>query len=487
MRTLTSHLVLALSTHAVAARLIHSLPEDTYAFPKFRVEFLNSLPVLNETAERWLKDGLSGGEFEFLEQPPKFFSSYSSPSDPKGIESGLSESQDEAEIVDTPTTPGKFTLEVLKLGPRDSYVCLIPQPLPSSPPLEEQPDAEPTPAKSWDLLEPLSGSCLYFRHGWFTYSYCHNNEIRQFKELVPQTTRLAGSYKPEEDPEWESYTLGRAPTQLPPGADLTVAEQNAQATNLELAKNAGSRYLVQRWGDGTLCDKTGKNREVEVQFHCSMTMTDSILFVKETKTCSYVLVINTPRLCGEPGFRSPREAAEEAKIRCREVVETLPDKPLDYPNTDYPVKGGPPPRRPILPSRPAVEKSKDGKSQDPELDDEAANQDRIVNDLFVQTVQALLGKSRGGKSGKSGEPTEIVIELGDEVEDGVEVSDKLIEAFRSAGYDILDAEFLGLNTPSKEGDKKEAGDSRNGNKKDEKKRRSRRSKDDDDEYAQDEL
>ena len=50
-----------------------------------------------------------------------------------------------------------------------------------------------------------------------------------------------------------------------PGADLTIAERSAIAANLELARGAGSRYLVQRWGDGTLCDKTGRKREVEVQ------------------------------------------------------------------------------------------------------------------------------------------------------------------------------------------------------------------------------
>lgn len=44
-----------------------------------------------------------------------------------------------------------------------------------------------------------------------------------------------------------------------------MAEQNAQAANLELARTAGSRYLVQRWGDGTICDKTNAPREVEVQ------------------------------------------------------------------------------------------------------------------------------------------------------------------------------------------------------------------------------
>lgn len=56
---------------AASARLLHSVPEDPYAFPKFRVAFLNGLPVLNETAQRWLAEGLRGGELEFLDQPWK--------------------------------------------------------------------------------------------------------------------------------------------------------------------------------------------------------------------------------------------------------------------------------------------------------------------------------------------------------------------------------------------------------------------------------
>lgn len=55
-------------THVLAARLAQSVPEDPYAFPKYRTLFLNGLPVLNETAERWLRDGLKGGEAEFLEK-----------------------------------------------------------------------------------------------------------------------------------------------------------------------------------------------------------------------------------------------------------------------------------------------------------------------------------------------------------------------------------------------------------------------------------
>lgn len=56
---------------AALPRYIHSLPEDPYAFPKFKVAFLNNLPISNETAQRWLDDGLKGGQRQFLEQPWK--------------------------------------------------------------------------------------------------------------------------------------------------------------------------------------------------------------------------------------------------------------------------------------------------------------------------------------------------------------------------------------------------------------------------------
>jgi hypothetical protein len=51
------------------AGFLHSLPDDLYAFPKYTVTFLNGLPLLNETAERWLREGLRGGEAEFLDHP----------------------------------------------------------------------------------------------------------------------------------------------------------------------------------------------------------------------------------------------------------------------------------------------------------------------------------------------------------------------------------------------------------------------------------
>ena len=222
-----------------------------------------------------------------------------------------------------------------------------------------------------------------------------------------------------------------------------------------------------------------------------MTMTDQILFVKETKTCSYVLVINTPRLCGEPSFRSRRDAVDETKIRCREVVETLPENPFDYPVADYPIKSSPspprPPRQPNLPesaaaAAAAVAKSNNDRSTDTVLEADE-KQDRIVDDLVIQTIQALMRKTRGGKTNKAGEPTEVIIEFGDDTKDDVEVSNKLTEALRAAGYDILNTEFLALHASSKEGDKEEEESGRNENDK----KRYKGSKDDVDPYARDEL
>ncbi|GJJ12056.1 hypothetical protein Clacol_006297 [Clathrus columnatus] len=286
----------------------------------------NLLPLKNQTALRWLSDGLQGGQQEFIDQwnPNQHH--------PKEIESGITfqnlpvtsdhQLDEQQEHISNPSSNSP-ALELLRLG-RKSYLCLIPPPPSFS---SQQEDQTPiTPTHSWSLLQPLSGTCLYHRQAWFTYSYCHNVHVRQFRELPVTNRQETGERIVEEDPEWESYTLGRSPL-ASEATENIPHDELAIANNLELVhhQTAGQRYLVQRWSDGTICDKTGRPREVEIQFHCSMTMTDTIIFVKETRTCEYVLVIHTPRLCGEPGFKSHLEQVPEAEIQCREVLNDNDD------------------------------------------------------------------------------------------------------------------------------------------------------------------
>lgn len=170
-----------------------------------------------------------------------------------------------------------------------------------------------------------------------------------------------------------------------------------------------------------------------------MTMTDTILFVKEAKTCSYVVVIHTPRLCGEPGFKSRRDTGEEAQIRCREIVDTKPEIPTNLPASDHPIK---PPRRKPIPPPPAERK---------------AENDKAYDDMLRQALGILKGTKevKGPTTLKTEAGDEMVIEvLGEDfmTEGQADAVDKLTEALRAAGYDIKTEK---ASTGNNKGNKKE--------------------------------
>lgn len=258
--------------------------------------------------------------------------------------------------------------------------------------------------------------------------------------------------------QWEAYTLGQAATSPDAGRDLTNAQQAAISNNVDIARAAGHRYLVQRWGDGTPCDKTGEPREIEVQvhdmhslpacvvrlyidppftqFHCSMTMADTILFVKETKTCHYVMVINTPRLCGEPGFKNRLEQRDETFIRCREVLESvdainavdrsLPDSshPYWHGSSKPPVLSVPPPPPPAAAQEHAAVPTKNKKPAD----------------LLRRALEVIVSGGKDGE-GDNGESA-VRIKKGDDGEIWIEFLDE------NADLDGLDEDLESLLTSS---------------------------------------
>ncbi|KAJ7098009.1 hypothetical protein B0H15DRAFT_1009151 [Mycena belliarum] len=441
-------LLYLLALNGAAARILHSLPDDPHAFPKYRVSYLDHLPLPAATANRWRAQGLRGGVREFLEQP------WDDYWHPPALGNGDDQVSFGVAHEDAPDASDDYTLEHLKMGPRTEYLCLIPKAL-DAPPPEDDTEDDSTPAHSWSLLLPLAGTCLYHRQPWFTYSYCHNEEIRQFRELIQARPLPPGAHRPEEDPDWESYTLGRAPPTPAPGTDLTAAQQDALAANLELARTAGSRYLVQRWGDGTICDKTGKPREVEVQFHCSMATTDTIAFVKEAKTCAYVLVVHTPRLCGEPGFMSSKEAGEQASISCRQIVAgELPDRSdaAFLPDADHPLRKSR--KKPVLPP-PAPKQLNKNKDSAPA---------GKYSEALLKTLDAL--KQLQWPSGEvemlnDGDGSVMIQFIEDDAAGGAnqgaaaeQGADRILQIMREAGYDIKTAGA----PPGKMGKKKKNGD-----------------------------
>lgn len=211
-----------------------------------------------------------------------------------------------------------------------------------------------------------------------------------------------------------------------------------------------------------------------------MTMTDSIMFVKETKTCHYILVINTPRLCGEPGFKSRIDQRDAALIRCRQVVDatTLANADSSLPETDHPLRQ----RRPPFANRPPLDAAEappgagvetDGgdasqKVTEPAAAGNAGSLDH--NDLLRRALEAILqktGNPQGNDAGTDAGTTprvvvedvgdgEMVIEFISEIEmnddgsgdvqrrvdDLSQMMDSKVfeDALRAAGFDVRDEE-----------------------------------------------
>jgi protein OS-9 len=231
-------------------------------------------------------------------------------------------------------------------------------------------------------------------------------------------------------------------------------------------------------------------------------MTDSIMFVKETKTCHYVLVINTPRLCGEPGFKSRVDQRDEALIRCRQVVDaaTLANADSSLPESDHPLRQ----RRPHVGTPPPLDATETGgddasqKVTEPAAKDGTASSGSIDhNDLLRRALEAILqkaaavdpeGDGAGGGAGTAAAPRVVVEDAGDgemviefisevEMDEGGNVRRRIVDDFsrmmdskmfedalREAGFDVRDedvgveVEEVGVGTDAehegKEGQRK---------------------------------
>ncbi|KAK7980190.1 hypothetical protein PG989_012647 [Apiospora arundinis] len=232
------------------------------------------------------------------------------------------------------------TYEIMNMAPH-RYLCAIPvieaPPAPNKTATElakaeEARELARASANGWQLMSGLDGACLYYVSGWWSYSFCYGEDVVQFHALPsrqgppvrdPQSQeyvlgRVAGSKAPS--PKSRRGRGGQAAQNPPPAKGVNKQQGNTPPPNTELQVKGDQRYLVQRLEDGTLCDLTNRPRVIEIQYHCSPGSTqDRIGWIKEVTTCSYLMLVNTPRLCSDVAFLPPQETRANS-IACRTII-----------------------------------------------------------------------------------------------------------------------------------------------------------------------
>ncbi|KAL0941709.1 misfolded glycoproteins degradation protein [Colletotrichum truncatum] len=288
-----------------------SVHDDLVAYPQYEVVFSDAF--ISEHEAQALIDRTNSH--------PTYSADFSTTSD-------VSQNVREAADVDNDSAPEVFErYEVMNMSPT-KYLCSIPIVEPQTPEnqtateLAKQQEARElakASAHGWELLNDLDGSCLYFMSGWWSYSFCYNREVVQFHALPT----VPNGQPPVRDPHTAEYVLGRAnksPTQHQQQQQTTKSGE--PPANTDLQSKGDQRFLVQRLDGGTICDLTGRERTIDVQYHCVPGMKgDRIGWIKEVTTCAYLMVINTPRLCEDVAFLPPK-ASNANPINCLRILSS---------------------------------------------------------------------------------------------------------------------------------------------------------------------
>ncbi|KAK2609093.1 Protein OS-9 [Conoideocrella luteorostrata] len=304
MRSL--NLVLLAGAQLAAARSpSFSIHDDLLAFPQFEVVFAKN-HVSEKDAQALLERNNQHPTYSAEFSHATGSDAYAS-TDAAHPAASASASSDEI---------AGYSYELLNMSPH-KYLCSIPVVQPPGPvnetenalaKAEEEREHHRAAVTGWKLLNNFEDGCLYYVSGWWSYSFCKNREIIQFHAI----SATGNGQIPKRDPNGQEYILGQVPTLPATTGDRNQKKQRAPSDPIrppaELQVKGDRRYLVQRLAGGTVCDLTGKERTVEVQYQCVPGLRhDKIGWIKEVVTCSYIMMINTPRLCTDAAFQPPVE------------------------------------------------------------------------------------------------------------------------------------------------------------------------------------
>ncbi|KAL4798203.1 glucosidase II beta subunit-like protein-domain-containing protein [Aspergillus venezuelensis] len=312
-RIAASLLVLACVSSGTLANRKFNIHDDILAYPQYRLQFPDDY-VLEDQARAALEKGLH---------------SHDTTADKRDMEGQAPSKEEAGDSIrgGSGEDDVELSYKELVLGDRE-YLCQIPLVNDGDAnatkeevnPDEEKKELARATDRGLELLREMEGKCLYYVSGWWSYSFCYMNQIKQFHAL-PAGGGIP-SYPPMEDHTTLSFILGRFPHEENQGQDESEHETKSGKTTTDLAElqtRGGSRYLVQHLDTGDVCDLTRQNRKIEIQFHCNPQSTDRIAWIKELSTCSYLMLIYTPRLCNDVAFLPPQQE-EVHTIKCREIL-----------------------------------------------------------------------------------------------------------------------------------------------------------------------
>jgi len=139
---------------------------------------------------------------------------------------------------------------------------------------------KPVPSDPKLVTEFLSGEhCLNGGSGWWKFEYCHGKKVDQYHE--------------DKDGKKTVINLGLWDKKK----HLLWLEQNPHKRP---KKGLSQKQISHYYTGGSVCDVTGRHRQVEVKLKCkeSATNVNAVsLYLLEPKPCEYILVVESSILC----------------------------------------------------------------------------------------------------------------------------------------------------------------------------------------------
>ncbi|XP_072363974.1 endoplasmic reticulum lectin 1 isoform X1 [Scyliorhinus torazame] len=133
------------------------------------------------------------------------------------------------------------------------------------------------------IQEFLSGSyCFHGGVGWWKYEFCYGKHVQQYHEDkgAGKSIIVVGTWNKEEHIMWAAKSSARA---------YQWREDGTQKV----------RVVSHFYGNGDLCDLTGKPRQVVVKLKCKESESPHAvtIYMLEPQTCQYILGVESPVIC----------------------------------------------------------------------------------------------------------------------------------------------------------------------------------------------